>query len=46
MPTTADLHIVETRPLLAPATLLDEFPLPEAGGELVARMMYVKGVPT
>jgi 3-deoxy-7-phosphoheptulonate synthase len=36
MPTTADLHVVDTRPLLPPATLLEEFPLTEAAADVVA----------
>jgi 3-deoxy-7-phosphoheptulonate synthase len=36
-PTTSDLRIRSQKPLIAPAVLEDELPLPDAGAEMVAR---------
>jgi len=40
MPKTSDLHVVENRPLISPATLHGELPLTEAAATLVAETRY------
>ena len=40
MPKTSDLHVVENRPLISPATLHGELPLTETAATLVAETRY------